>query len=107
MTLTASTASKLPGLLLKVPAMQAKRINHAGARCPDPSLELLDQVARNMYLATCVQMGHDPKSWSECSQDTRDLYGSQARAAWATLALAGGAKVERVARPDDEDDLDA
>lgn len=92
-------AAKLPGLFARINAMNARRINHKGAKMPPPSLALLQDAAHNMHIAAAVELDQEPRPWSELSTDSQDLWIHQARAAWATFALAGGAKVEEVKGP--------
>lgn len=96
-------AAKLPGLFARLEAMNARRINHKGAAMPAPSLDLLQDAARNMHIAAAVELDQEPRPWAELSTDSQDLWLHQSRAAWATFALAGGATVEEVAGPDDQD----
>lgn len=74
----------------------ARRIDHTAAVFPAPTVQLLEQIAESTYLAFCIRMDLVPLEWKSVDQNVRDAYVEIARAAFAVIALAGGAKVKNL-----------
>lgn len=73
------------------------KIDHRGVTLPDPSVELIEAMARSGY-DTCAEsafllvnlwMGN----WDEAKEINKIAWRESARAMYATMALAAGAKL--------------
>lgn len=80
----------------------AIRVDHTDASIPDPSLDLMVEIARGIHLsvagAAAVASGDSGyPNWDDLNQETKDYWLQGARCAYAIIAVRGGAKVDPLA----------
>ena len=82
-----------------------RRINHKGATIPPPSEGLIRGMAIaswSAYKSTMeLILDHEMPDWDELPEPIQDVWQSTAKAAYACVAMYGGAKLEKLDGPED------